>query len=859
MDMKKKSIIRRLIPWLVTLVALALLIAFVFVPIYSREERSFGRETSVFYYNGDGKELTMENDDLLFKMDAATTQFSVTNKATGKVWYSNPPDRANDSMARGVNGDRLSATLGITYIDSITTIELNNYTNSIINQCYNIFPQDDGSIRVDYAVGKIERIYMIPNAITQERYTSFTDKMEKKDRKKLSNYYSLYEPSKLDKKSNKDEIIALYPSVTEQALYILKDGLDAKGKAAAEGFFASVGYTAEDLAIDQELMAGEKAKTGPVFNVSVIYRLEGKDLVVEVPYSEITCGSDFPITYISLLPVFGAGSNKIDGFILVPEGGGSLINYNNGKVSQEAYYANMFGWDYGTKRTEVINETEVSFDVFGMSQPDGSFICILEGANSYGGISADVSGRLNDYNTVYAKYNVIHSDSYDVTSRSPRMMLMYENKIPDDTVSQRYRFLDGNGYVQMAKAYSDYLKAKPGMKQTEVREDLPVNIELVGAIDKKQVKFGVPVNAVVLATTFREAAQILDELTAADIRNLSVRMTGWANGGVRQKVLTSVHTVRQLGGDAEMKSLIARAREKGIDLYFDGISCFAYNSGVFNGFIPFRNASRFTTREVAKLYAYDIVTYRESDWMDPYYLVRPEYAASCAANLIGALKDRNAGGVAFRDIGNLLSADYYDGDTVTREQVKEMNKQTLRDADSAGLKISIKEGNEYALPYADLITDMDLTGNTYGMIDEKVPFYQMAIHGIKNYTGEAINLAGDYQSALLECAEYGAGLNFTFMKTDTMVLQDSNFSCYSSAGYDPWKAQTIAMINRYQREMAGLNAIEMTNHEKLSDGVSVTVYADGTSVYVNYTEADYNAGEFVVPARDYLVKRGGGQ
>ena len=857
--MRKRSILLHLLPWLIALTALALLILFVLVPIYSREERSFGRETSVFYNEEEGKNLTMENDDLLFEMDGSTTQFTVTNKATGKIWYSNPPERATDSLARGVNADWLSSTLGITYIDSITTIDLNNYTNSISNQSFRTSQMEDGSVRVDYAIGKIERIYMIPEAISKERYEQFTERLEKKDRKKLSNYYSLYEPSKLDKKKNKDEIIALFPSVTEQPLYILKDGLDAKGKQTAEDYFLSAGYTEQDLEMDAELKAGEKKKSGPVFNVSVYYRLEGKDLVVSVPYAEITCGSDYPITYISLLPVFGAGGNQEEGFILVPEGGGSLIWYNNGKSSQEAYYANMFGWDYGTKRTEVINETEVAFDVFGMSQEDGAFICIMEGANSYGGISADISGRLNDYNTVYAKYNVIHSDTYDVTSRSPRMMLMYENRIPDDTVIQRYRFLNENGYVRMAKAYSEYLKAKPGMKQTEVREDAPVNIELVGAIDKKTVRFGIPVDTVVPATTFQEAENILKDMKDAGISNLNLRYTGWANGGARQKVLTGVHTLNELGGDAGMKKLISLAGEQDVDLYFDGISCFAYDSGLLEGFVPFRDASRFTTREIAKLYAYDIVTYRESEWMDPYYLVKPEYARDCASNLIRALQNHKAAGIAFRDIGNLLSADYYDGNTVTREQVKKMNLQTLEEADSAGLKISVKEGNEYALTYADLITDMDLTGNTYGMIDEKIPFYQMAIHGFKNYTGDAINLAGDYRAALLECAEYGAGLNFTFMQSDTKILQDSSFSCYASAGYTPWKDQTIEMISRYQREMAGLNAKEMTDHRKLADDVSLTVYEDGTQVYVNYTEIDYDVGGVRVPARDYVVKRGGGQ
>ena len=857
--MKKKSIIRRLLPWIIVLAALAALIVFVMVPIYSREERSFGRPTSVFYYDGDGKPLTMENDDLLFEMDTATTQFTVTNKATGKVWYSNPPERAKDALARGVNADILSSTLGVTYIDSITTIELNNYTNSVAYQSFNVVPLDDGSIRADYAIGKLERIYVIPNAITKERYESFTDKLDKKDRKKLSNYYSLYEPAKLDKKKNKDEIIALYPSVTEQALYIVKDGLDAKSKQTAEDFFAKAGYNAEEMAIDEELKAGVKDDNRAIFNVSVIYRLEGKDLVVEVPYSEITCDGDYPITYVSILPVFGAGGKDDEGFILVPEGGGSLIKYNNGKVSQSAYYANMFGWDYGTKRTEVINETEASFDAFGMSQQDGAFLCLMEGANSYGAISADIAGRLTEYNTVYAKYNVIHSDTYDVTKRSPRMMLMYESKIPNDTVIQRYRFLDDSGYVAMAKAYSEYLKAKPGMKQTEVRDDMPVNIELVGAIDKKQVKFGVPVASIVPGTTFSEAEEILDELTEADIRNLNVRITGWANGGVRQRVLTSVHTVGELGGDAGMKKLIEYAKEKGVDLYYDGISCFAYNSGIFNGFIPFTNASRYTTREVAQMYPYDIVTYRQSTWMDPYYVVRPEYAKNCTTNLLNALKEKQAAGVAFRDIGNLLSSDYYDGDTVTREQVKAMNIQSLKEADADGLKISIKKGNEYALPYADLITDMDLTGNTYGIIDEKVPFYQMAIHGIKNYTGGPINLAGNYQDVVLECAEYGAGLNFTFMKTSTLVLRDSNFSCYHSAGYDPWKEQALEIITRYQKEMAGLNIQEMTGHEKLADGVALTEYADGTKVYVNYNDYEYSAGGVRVPARDYLVKRGGGQ
>ena len=157
-----------------------------------------------------------------------------------------------------------------------------------------------------------------------------------------------------------------------------------------------------------------------------------------------------------------------------------------------------------------------------------------------------------------------------------------------------------------------------------------------------------------------------------------------------------------------------------------------------------------------------------------------------------------------------------------------------------------------------MITDMNLTGNAYAIIDRRIPFYQVALHGMKDYTGESINLAGDYQTALLECAEYGAGLNFTFMQADTSVLLDTMYSSYHSASYGRWKEQVVPMILRYQQEMAGLNKQTIVDHDQLTGEVSVTTYANGTKVYVNYSSADYKEGDVEVPARDYVVVRGKG-
>ena len=64
------------------------------------------------------------------------------------------------------------------------------------------------------------------------------------------------------------------------------------------------------------------------------------------------------------------------------------------------------------------------------------------------------------------------------------------------------------------------------------------------------------------------------------------------------------------------------------------------------------------------------------------------------------------------------------------------------------------------------------------------------------------------------------------------------------------------MIRRYQQEMAGLNQQRIVAHEHLAEEVTVTTYADGTRVYVNYSNADYRQGSLKIPARDYLVKGG---
>ena len=241
--------------------------------------------------------------------------------------------------------------------------------------------------------------------------------------------------------------------------------------------------------------------------------------------------------------------------------------------------------------------------------------------------------------------------------------------------------------------------------------------------------------------------------------------------------------------------------------------------------------------------------------MDPYYLLHTELAQQMADNLISTA-DSYGAGASFEDNGEDLSADYYRKKPYSREAVLHLQQDQLQKADDAGTKIMINMGNDYAMPYADMVTNMDLRGSEYTILDECIPFYQLALHGYVNYTGESLNICGNEEDELLYSAEYGAGLSFTLMYESAFALQKTLYTGYYGSAYESAHDRVVEIYNRYNDELGHTFNQEMTGHKNLTSELSCTEYADGTKVYVNYgySEAVTEDGT-AVPARDYVVVR----
>ncbi len=854
----KRALIRQLKSLIAPGIIALVILAGVLIILNYRDEEEEKEIIRINGWEGEETELVLENEALKFVMDPSNTHFTLEVKSSGKVWYSNPVDGASDPLALTGEKGRLQSTMEITW-STVNGVDAkyNNYDYSIAKGVYDIETGDD-YIKVCYSIGDTEKEYIIPPVLTDENFQKWLGMMDQVNSALVKEYYKKYDINNLSKKDkeNQEQLLANYPILADEVIWVLRDTIKDNLKSKFEGIFEEIGYTMEDYQADKELNLAESSSDKPIYNVSVIYRLDGDDLLVEVPLQEIEYGAGNPLSNLALLPFFGTGGTEDQGFLMVPEGGGALINFNNGKSSQNDYYANMYGWDMALNREAVVHNTRNYFNVYGISQGQDSFICILEDGAAYASIRADISGRLNSYNYAHAVYSIALREKYNVGEIANSSIYVYIPELPDGSLLQRYSFVDSGSYTDMAKDYQAYIADRyEGYLAMNEDTEAPVAVEIVGAVDKVRQILGVPVSRPLKLTSFKEAGDMITELKGDGLNNMSVKITGWANGGIQQKLLSRVKPISGLGSKKDLQNIINTAKELGVDVYLDGVTQYAYDSGIFNGFFVFSDSARQISKEKVELFEYNPISYGKSEYKDSFYLLRPDLAAEMTDNLAAAAAKYGTG-ISFRETGKDLSADYDVKDTRHRQEVLNQQVEQIKALADQGQQIMVNMGNDYVVPYCDMITNMELQGSEYTIIDTYVPFYQIAIHGYVNYTGEALNLTGETEDELLRSAEYGAGLSFTLMNETAFVLQKTLYTEYFGADYAAWHDRLVDIYTRYNAELGHTFNQKMTGHEQINADLACTTYEDGTSVYVNYSYLDQTAEDgTVVPARDYKVVR----
>lgn len=796
----------------------------------------------------DGMVLAAENDILELYTNTATTEIAVYDKRSGETTYSNPPERAEDSLANGRNKTGLNSQFMLTYYDSsMTAVNMYNYDYSVEREQFKLESIKDG-IRYTYLCGNLDSpTGLVPPFITEVRLTEkILGKLPEKEARKLRSSY--------------------VDSKTVSGFLELTSGAQASkiGLGKLEDMVEKAGYTQVDFDEDAAAAAGGELPERTTFGIPLEYRLAGDKLIVNIPADKITETGSGRLSNIDLLSFFGAGTSGEDGYMLVPNGSGSLIYFNNGKRT-ERYNQYIYGMDETAQSFSAVEDTETArMPVYGIKHEKSAVFAEITGGDTLANIIAEVAGSTNSYNYVYPSFELrgsLRVSIFGVEGNSADLPTLEKN-IYDVDLTVAYSFLEEEAAScsGMANYYRAELINRGELAQKEPEQELPFYLDMVGGVQLEESILGAPYLSVYPMTTFEEAGLIADEFFSNRITNLRMNYLGWFNGGYYHDVPKKVKVEKKLGGKSGLAALDKKLNEAGAGLFGDvALQKVSFESEHFN--YKIESAMRYAGYPVfygrvnpARLRKTDSLGYPES----MYDILSPKYLPRYVDKFIKSVSKTKLSGVSLRDLGDVLSSDKRRTNIINREEAKQLvNSQLKLLKDKTG-NLMISGGNAYSWAYSTDLTNVPAGDNPFYLVDEEVPFYQMVIHGCIDYTSGAINLSDSYdkQEIILRLIEYGSAPHFTLSYEESSDIKYSALNTMYSTQYETWFNDAVEIYQKTNEVLKQVVNSKMLEYAVLEGGMKKIAYDNGVTIYINSKDTAIDAGSIHIPAMSYIIEGG---
>lgn len=789
----------------------------------------------------EGMVLVSENDNLKLYTNLETTEIAVYNKNDGSITYSNPQDR-DTHTGTGINASNLSSTLAVTYYNKAGNVAtINNYDMSIKNGQFETESIKDG-IRYIYTLADEDSIAsIVPYYISEDGLNKVMEKSSDYDARTVKGKYKL-----------------------ENGTYVLNDSAK-KSKVGMEKLnkiFEKAGYTEEDYAKDME---GHEEDESLSITIPLEYRLTDKGLEATVKAADIEEHGNVYISQIDVLQFFGAASNKAQGYILVPDGSGALINLNSGNQAT-AYNQAIYDIDPVAQNYVVIEETECArLPIFGIKADDNAIFARITAGDAIASVNADVAGKLNNYNYAYASFNVREKELLNMfgVQGSKSDIPVVEKSLYKIDLSVSYSFLtkDDASYSGMARTYRKQLIDEGILKETNQSESVPLYLDIIGGVEQKKHIMGIPYEGVCAMTTYDEASEIVDNLYDSDITNLRLNYQGWFNGGIYHDVADKIKLIGSVGSKSDLESLNKKLEDKGGKLFMD--VAFQKVSHESKRFTSVLEASKYYSGYVVELGATDPSTVRQTsnlEWYDEmiYYMISPKFLNRYVDKFASKITKYDVSGINLTDLGSVLTSDKKRSELINRQQAENIVIGQYEKLAETKKNLMETGGNEYSLKYVSDIIDAPTSYSAYYIIDEQVPFYEMVIHGSISYSGEAFNLMDDDldDDFVLNCIEYSIAPRFTLSYKDPSKMKYTSSADKYSVLYTTWLDKAKEMYGNINEALKDVDGSAMINHEKLDNGLIKVDYENGKTIYINKTSQDITVDGNTVKAKNYL-KTGG--
>ena len=622
------------------------------------------------------------------------------------------------------------------------------------------------------------------------------------------------------------------------------------------------GFYNVDMVEEQDVYFGIDADvTLPVFRVALQFKLTNKGLEISVIHDSLLDSSNWTsaddkmyngkckIARIEMTPMLASTYNATEdaGQIILPDGSGSVIEFNNHAEDRGASAYNHAV--YGSDETFLVNNQtaqtpDLMFPMFGFlntAENKGIMGVVRKGA-SLSSIVADSNRSGTPFNYVKFVTYIREIEKLELAYGWYRYKIdkWAEYMCPTDIVYD-FWFLSGDdlNYSSLAKVYQSYLCAQYGITPSDSTTSTVVNLNMVGAYRHYQLTLGIIYYKKSALTSFEQAEEIVQELIDNGVDKMTVSYKGWTQDALEYKLRRNFSISSALGGKKDMQDLSAFFASKGIDFYPElNIST---NKGYKLGFGNSKYTARGVGNVAAKEYAYDLSKNQYDKKSKPTYLVSPKFYQNISEVVSKSFAKTKANGIYLIDLGNEKIGDYRKSNPVYAEANKYYQIDAMNYWKEAGYKVQLNRPFDYAIASASSIVGAPLTTTLDPIINYTIPFYQLVLSGLVDYSMEIINGTNDYSVEwyLAKAAETGSNLYFQVAYKDNSILLETDYTQYYRVHYEQWKDTIIDMTKRLNQ--LGIHGGYLVKHESIDvNGLTIAKveYSNGIKLYVNTNSRD---------------------
>ena len=337
---------------------------------------------------------------------------------------------------------------------------------------------------------------------------------------------------------------------SDKAVYMCPKQPSDAGLDTLQGRLAKyAGYTVDMLLVHEEACFYEAdVIENPVFKCSLEYTFNTDgSLSVRLPVNSITFNEAvYNLDSITPLQYMGAGNLTGDGYVFMPDGSGSIMDYADFRsglnIDNISLKLLVYGDDFAYANPAGKHTEKVSMPIFGVTTRDTEanmlkdtaatadtkgFFAILEEGAALASIAIEFGGNETRRGAIYGTYSPYPSDKYvsnsAVGGSTSTYTIVSDSKYTGSYVT-RYVLLGDDckygdteyaaSYAGMATYYRDYLKAKGDLKKIETfSEDLPLYIEALGSMNVVEKILTFPVTVSKPLTTFDDIVTMYNELS----------------------------------------------------------------------------------------------------------------------------------------------------------------------------------------------------------------------------------------------------------------------------------------------------------------------------------------------------------